>query len=100
MYGKPGRLVEDQDVLVFINNRLAEFSQQTFGRLQAVTLSGIDVQWRDSDLIPYLQFVIRFAAFFVDAHLTLSNDAVNASTRHAAELLEQKIIEPLIELRS
>ena len=52
----------------------------------------------NSDLITDLQLVIRLAAFLVNPHLTLSDDAIHTAARHIAELFEQEIIEPLIEL--
>jgi len=56
------------------------------------------MQRRDSHQVSNLQLVLGFATFLVYAHLALADDAVNTSARYAAERLEQKIVEPLIEL--
>ena len=56
------------------------------------------MHWRYSDLVAYLQFVIRLATFFIDAHLPLSDDAVDSRARHVVQSLEQEIVEPLIQL--
>ena len=53
---------------------------------------------RYSDLVAYLQLVIGLTAFFIDAHLSLSDDAVDSRSRHVIQLLEEEIVEPLIQL--
>jgi len=98
MYRESSRFIEHQDMFVFINNGVIKLGEQAFRWLQAIALFGVKMQRRDSHQVTNLQLVLGLATFFVYAHLTLADDAVNTGARYAVERLEQKIIEPLIEL--
>jgi len=98
MHRESGGFIEHQDIFVFINNGITKFGEQAFRGLQAFALFRVKMQRRNSHQVTDLQLVLGLAAFFVNAHLTLADDAVNAGARYVPERLEQKIVEPLIEL--
>lgn len=98
MHRESGGFIEHQDIVVLINNGVTKFREQALRWLQGFALFRFKMQRRNSHQVTYLQLVLGLATFFVYAHLTLADDAVNTSARYVTERLEQKIVEPLIEL--
>ena len=85
---------------ILIHDGPLQLFQQAFGWSRRITRLTLDAQRRNAQLVTDLQFVFGLAALFVDAHFALSDEPVNACTRHVTQVLEKEIIESLVELRS
>ena len=90
----PGRLVDDQQVLVFVEDRAGD---ELLQRVRGLGLDGLFVQsygW-DAYLIAQHQPGLGLGALAIDPHLALAQHPVNMAFGHGLEHPHQVVVEAL-----
>src|ERR1700738_1382728 len=97
MDGDAGRLVQDQELVVLIDDGLAHALLEVQGRA-ADLLRGSYADGRNPDLVVRLQPGIRARPVAVDADFTFTDYPVNTAPRDVPQVLVHEVIEALPRL--
>ena len=94
MHGEAGRLVVDQQVLVFVDQAARQpLGQPLADRGRHRRLGGTNR--RNADLIALFQARGLLGALLVHAHLAITDDAIDTGLGYALEVHNQEVIETL-----
>ena len=99
MHGDAGRFVDNDQVRILEQNPALELFQQARRWLCLAAVDRLQLNRRDAYHIAGHELVLGLAALPVDAHLTLSNDAIDTRSRHVLQVFDQEIVESLSQLR-
>ena len=98
MHSDPGRLVDDDQVAVFVNDGAGDELAQRLGRRLrrlCVLLAPGTLQGRQPHPIASGQPVRGLRTSAVDAHLARSQDPIDQAAGHGAEGPQEEVIETL-----
>src|SRR5690606_6060828 len=95
VHREPGRLVDDDQTLVFVEDGIRQAVGKARGNRHLGTFLLAHPQRRYAHLVATLQPVFSLHTPFVDPHLALAQQAVNACLGHTLELTQQEVIDSL-----
>ena len=100
LHGKAGRLVEDEDVVVFVDRHLLQRLERLLRRVRELAddLRRIELQRRDADALPLLEAVLAVDALAVDAEFAFADDALDMGERQAGEARLEEAVDTHVVL--
>ena len=81
MYRRAGRFVQHEDVIVFVQDNVAQRRHFLQMRRYGIFFTFGYAHRRNTHLIAGLQLILRLDALFIYPHLALTQDAINHTLR-------------------
>ena len=95
MYRRTRRVIQHQDVVIFIQDHITQGGHLLQLRRHDLFFTFGNTHRWDTYFVTGFELILRLHAFFVNPHLALTQDAVNHAFWYPFQLGAQKVIDTL-----